>query len=122
MAKSKVKEVINIDELEVIEEVITEAEENEAEAVNPKDVIKEIKQNAPEFPVEALTPKELDKIFQLGDQGRTIRRYLRKYFAENHIHKTGWKLTKTETHEVIAFLATKFTGPDFTQLNEAEKK
>ena len=39
MAKNKVKEVINIDELEVIEEVITEAEENEAEAVNPKDVI-----------------------------------------------------------------------------------
>ena len=58
MAKSKVKEVINIDELEVIEEVITEAEENGAEAVNPKDVINEIKQNAPEFPVEALTPKE----------------------------------------------------------------
>ena len=130
MAKNAKKaEVVDI---EVMDDIMDEIVEN-AETVitevkadkQPKkatDVIAKIKKDAPEFPIETgLTPKQLDVLFQLGDQGKTIRRYLRRYFADNHTHKEGWDLTKTETCEVIAFLSTRYGQPKFELLNKKEE-
>ena len=114
---------INIEEIatdEIAEEVIIVADEKPK--ANAKSVIDEIKRNAPEFPVwDNMTPKDLDSLFLMGDQGRTIRRYLRKYFSDNHIHKSGWSLTKSEANAVIAYLATKFGTPNFDNINKDEE-
>ena len=128
MAKAKVKiEDINIDDLDIeaIEEEVTieevEVIEDVKESAKAKDVIAAIKKNAPEFPVwDNMTALELDTIFGLGDQGRTVRRYLRKYFSDNHIHKESWKLTKSEANDVVAYLATKFGAPRFESKKEEE--
>ena len=100
---------INIEEIatdEIAEEVIIVADEKPK--ANAKSVIDEIKRNAPEFPVwDNMTAIDIDNVFQIGDQVRTIRRYLRKYFSDNHIHKDSWKLSKKEANEVIGFLTTK---------------
>jgi len=133
MAKNakKVETVIIEVEDDLIEEIVENAETviTEVELDNPQkeskkavDIIAKIKKDAPEFPIKTgLTPKQLDVLFQLGDQGKTIRRYLRRYFANNHTHKEGWELTKAETCEVIAFLSTRYGQPRFELLNEKEE-
>ena len=108
-------EAIATDEIAEAVEVITEPQPKS----NAKSIIDEIKRNAPEFPVwDNMTPKDLDTIFNLGDQGRTVRRYLRKYFSDNHIHKSSWNLTKSEANAVIAYLATKFGTPNFDNIKK----
>lgn len=131
MAKNvKKAEVVDIEVMDdIIEEVVENAEnvitEVKADKKQPKkaaDIIAKIKKDAPEYPIKSgLTPKQLDVIFQLGDQGKTIRRYLRRYFADNHVHKESWELTKAETCEVIAFLATRYGQPKFELLNKKEE-
>ena len=131
MAKNvKKAEVVDIEVMDdVIEEIVENAEtvitEVKADKKQPKkaaDIIAKIKKDAPEYPIKTgLTPKQLDVIFSLGDQGRTIRRYLRRYFADNHVHKESWELTKAETCEVIAFLSTRYGQPKFELLNEKEE-
>ena len=129
--KAKATEIIDIEVTDdIIEEIVENAEviieevksDNQSKPKESKkalDIISEIRKNAPEFPIEdGLSPKELDAIFQLGDQGKTIRRYLRRYFAQSHTHKTGWELTKTETCEVIAFLTTRYGEPKFELLKK----
>ena len=84
MAKNvKKAEVVDIEVMDdIIEEVVENAEnvitEVKADKKQPKkaaDIIAKIKKDAPEYPIESgLTPKQLDVIFQLGDQGKTIRR------------------------------------------------
>jgi hypothetical protein len=122
--------------IDIIEEVIEEAEtikedvkvvEKEDKASKAADIINKIKNSTPEYAdvVDNMTPKQLDALFLLGDQGKTIRRYLRKYFAENHIHKNGWNLTKKEATEVIAFLSTRYGQPHwdaFKKLSQVESK
>ena len=108
-------EAIATDEIAEAVEVINEPQPKS----NAKSVIDEIKRNAPEFPVwDNMTPKDLDTIFRMEDQGRTVRRYLRKYFSDNHIHKSGWNLTKSEANAVIAYLATKFGAPRFENVKK----
>lgn len=130
MAKNAKKvEVVDIEVMDdIMDEIVENAEtvitEVKADKQSKKaaDVIEKIKKDAPEFPIKSgLTPKQLDVLFQLGDQGKTIRRYLRRYFANNHTHKEGWELTKTETCEVIAFLSTRYGQPKFELLNEKEE-
>lgn len=89
----------NLDEmLEIIDETPDEPETPVVPAENePKSV-----------PNGTLTPKMIDEMFQLGDGGRTVRRYLRKYFADKHIHKSSWNITPEEAPKVLEFLATKF--------------
>lgn len=128
----KKAEVIDIEVMDdIMDEIVENAETviTEVELDNPQkeskkatDVIAKIKKAAPEFPIKSgLTPKQLDVLFQLGDQGKTVRRYLRRYFANNHTHKEGWELTKAETCEVIAFLSTRYGQPRFELLNEKEE-
>ena len=130
MAKNAKKaEVVDIEVMDdIMEEVVENAETVITEVKADKqskravDVIAKIKQDAPEFPIKTgLTPKQLDVLFSLGDQGKTVRRYLRRYFANNHTHKEGWELTKAETCEVIAFLSTRYGQPRFELLNEKEE-
>ena len=110
-------EAIATDEIAEAVEVINEPQPKS----NAKSIIDEIKRNAPEFPVwDNMTPKDLDTIFRMEDQGRTVRRYLRKYFSDNHIHKSGWNLTKSEANAVIAYLATKFGEPHFENIKKAQ--
>ena len=130
MAKNAKKvEVVDIEVMDdIMEEIVENAEtvitevKAEKQSKRAVDVIAKIKKDAPEFPIETgLTPKQLDVLFQLGDQGKTIRRYLRRYFADNHTHKEGWELTKAETCEVIAFLSTRYGQPKFELLKEKEE-
>jgi hypothetical protein len=130
--KAKKAEVVDIEVMDdIMEEIVENAEtvitevKADKQPKQPKkavDVIAKIKQDAPEFPIKTgLTPKQLDVLFQLGDQGKTVRRYLRRYFADNHTHKEGWELTKAETCEVIAFLSTRYGKPRFDLLNKKEE-
>jgi len=130
MAKNAKKaEVVDIEVMDdIMEEIVENAETVITEVKADKqpkkavDVIAKIKQDAPEYPIKSgLTPKQLDVLFQLGDQGKTVRRYLRRYFANNHTHKEGWDLTKAETCEVIAFLSTRYGQPKFELLNKKEE-
>jgi hypothetical protein len=130
MAKNAKKaEVVDIEVMDdIMEEIVENAEtvitevKAEKQSKRAVDVIAKIKQDAPEFPIKTgLTPKQLDVIFQLGDQGKTIRRYLRRYFADNHVHKESWELTKAETCEVIAFLSTRYGQPKFELLDKKEE-
>lgn len=126
---SKKAEVVDIEVMDdIIEEIVENAEtvitevKAEKQSKRAVDIIAKIKQDAPEFPIKTgLTPKQLDVIFQLGDQGKTVRRYLRRYFADNHVHKEGWDLTKAETCEVIAFLSTRYGQPRFELLDKKEE-
>ena len=130
MAKNvKKAEVVDIEVMDdIMEEIVENAETVITEVKADKqskravDVIAKIKKDAPEYPIKTgLTPKQLDVLFSLGDQGKTVRRYLRRYFANNHTHKEGWELTKAETCEVIAFLSTRYGQPKFELLNEKEE-
>ena len=113
MAKNVKKAIEEVEVIEIVDDVMNEV------ITNAEELINEIKQDAPEFPIKSgLTPKQLDYIFRVGDQGKTIRRYLRKYFADNHVHKTSWNLSLDETHNVIIFLTERFGEPDFTKLDE----
>lgn len=126
---SKKAEVVDIEVMDdIMEEIVENAEtvitEVKADKQSKKaaDIIAKIKKDAPEYPIKTgLTPKQLDVLFSLGDQGKTIRRYLRRYFADNHTHKEGWDLTKAETCEVIAFLSTRYGQPRFELLNKKEE-
>ena len=136
----KAPEVINID-IEVIEEELgidiieeaielSEVKEEEVKVIEKskeskaQDIINKIKGNAPEYAdlTDGITPNQIDALFSLGDQGKTVRRYLRKYFSDNHIHKNGWTLTKKEATEVIAFLATRYGEPKWSVLKDETPK
>lgn len=110
--------------IEEVKEESAQAETKEEKAGKAKEIIDKIKQQTPEYAglPDSVTPKMLDVIFALGDGGRTIRRYLRKYFAEQHIHKEGWNLTKKEACTVIGFLSTRYGEPHFDKLNEKSEE
>lgn len=109
----------------IIEETKEEAKEDKPQEKvgKAKEIIDKIKNSTPEYAglPDSVTPKQLDEIFALGDGGRTIRRYLRKYFAEQHIHKEGWNLTKKEACQVIGFLSTRYGEPNFKVLTPETK-
>jgi hypothetical protein len=97
MTKTNTNTIVDID-IDDMDDIIVDATNNEPQNTAI----------APELTAELITPKMLDEMFKFGDSGRTVRRYLRKYFAANHLKKTSWNLTKSESLEVIAFLNTKY--------------
>lgn len=58
---------------------------------------------------DTFTPALLDKLFNLNDGGKTVRRHLRKHFAEamKHEHKDKWTLTKAQT-DVLQYFADRY--------------
>lgn len=58
---------------------------------------------------DTFTPALLDKLFNLNDGGKTVRRHLRKNFAEpvGHEHKEKWTFTKTQT-DVLQYFADRY--------------
>lgn len=61
------------------------------------------------FP-ESFTPALIDKAFNLNDGGKTVRRHLRKHFAEelNHAKKDKWTFTKTQAN-IIEYFASRYS-------------
>lgn len=58
---------------------------------------------------DTFTPALLDKLFNLNDGGKTVRRHLRKNFAEPmaHEHKEKWTFTKAQT-DVLQYFADRY--------------
>ena len=59
---------------------------------------------------DTFTPALLDKLFNLNDGGKTVRRHLRKNFAEPmaHAHKDKWGFTKTANADIIQYFADRY--------------
>jgi len=70
---------------------------------------------------ETFTPALLDKLFNLNDGGKTVRRHLRKNFAEpiGHAHKEKWTFTKAQT-DVLQYFADRYAF-DLKVLEPAQK-
>lgn len=58
---------------------------------------------------DTFTPALLDKLFNLNDGGKTVRRHLRKNFAEpvGHAHKEKWTFSKSQT-DVLQYFADRY--------------
>lgn len=58
---------------------------------------------------DTFTPALLDKLFNLNDGGKTVRRHLRKHFAEamKHEHKDKWTITKANI-DIIQYFADRY--------------
>ena len=61
------------------------------------------------FP-QQFTPSQMDKIFKIYDGGKTIRRLLRKHFANecNHNFNDKWTFNKSIHQNIIEFFANKY--------------
>ena len=60
---------------------------------------------------DTFTPALLDKLFNLNDGGKTVRRHLRKHFAEamGHEHKDKWGFTKANV-DIIQYFADRYAS------------
>ena len=58
---------------------------------------------------DTFTPALLDKLFNLNDGGKTVRRHLRKHFAEamKHEHKGKWEFTKDDVN-ILQYFADRY--------------
>lgn len=58
---------------------------------------------------DTFTPALLDKLFNLNDGGKTVRRHLRKNFAEpvGHEHKEKWTFSKTQV-DILQYFADRY--------------
>jgi len=58
---------------------------------------------------DTFTPALLDKLFNLNDGGKTVRRHLRKNFAEalEHAHKEKWGFTKANV-DILQYFADRY--------------
>ena len=72
---------------------------------------------------DTFTPAMLDKLFQLNDGGKTVRRHLRNHFAEvmTHNHKDKWSFSKTDASAIIQYLANRYVY-NLDALKEEPKK
>lgn len=70
---------------------------------------------------DTFTPALLDKLFNLNDGGKTVRRHLRKNFAEpvGHAHKEKWTFSKSQT-DVLQYFADRYAF-DLKVLEPAQK-
>ena len=59
---------------------------------------------------DTFTPATLDKLFMFNDGGKTVRRHLRKYFANEmgHEMKSKWGFSKTSNQAIIEYFANKY--------------
>ena len=59
-----------------------------------------------------ITPATLDKLFNLNDGGKTIRRHLRKHYAEqsSHEHKSNWawNLNDPVLNEILTYFSQRY--------------
>ena len=59
-----------------------------------------------------VTPATLDKLFNLNDGGKTVRRHLRKRFAETmgHEYKSNWSWGVNDPilNDIIQYFASKY--------------
>lgn len=59
-----------------------------------------------------VTPATLDKLFNLNDGGKTVRRHLRKRFAETmgHEYKSNWSwgINDPILNDIIQYFASKY--------------
>lgn len=72
---------------------------------------------------ETFTPALLDKLFQLNDGGKTVRRHLRNHFSEimTHNHKDKWSFSKTESIDILQYFANRYVF-NLEALKEEPKK
>ena len=58
------------------------------------------------------TPALLDKLFKLNDGGKTVRRHLRKHFAEvmAHNHKDKWEFSTAIDRNIIQYFANRYSA------------
>lgn len=84
---------------------VTKPEAEIIETETPKISIEPIINAIP----DTFTPALLDKLFNLNDGGKTVRRHLRKHFAEpvKHEHKDKWTFTKTNI-DIIQYFADRY--------------
>ena len=70
---------------------------------------------------DTFTPALLDKLFNLNDGGKTVRRHLRKNFAEamEHAHKEKWGFTKANV-DILQYFADRYAY-DLKVLEPAQK-
>lgn len=59
---------------------------------------------------DTFTPALLDKAFNLNDGGKTVRRHLRKNFAEamSHNMKEKWAFTKADNSDILSYFAARY--------------
>ncbi len=57
-----------------------------------------------------ITPATLDKLFNLNDGGKTIRRHLRKRYADNHEYKQswGWAINDPALNDILQYFAQRY--------------
>lgn len=59
-----------------------------------------------------ITPATLDKLFNLNDGGKTIRRHLRKHYSEqsSHEHKSNWawNLNDPVLNEILTYFSQRY--------------
>lgn len=128
---SKNTKANKVNEVNEVNEVLSDNELNELlDAIQPEEVI--IEQPEPEVtqqPVtqqpatntvnintiievlpDVFTPATLDKLFLLNDGGKTVRRHLRKYFANDMGHgmKDKWSFNKQSNLNIIQYFASKY--------------
>jgi hypothetical protein len=59
---------------------------------------------------DTFTPSVLDKAFKLNDGGKTVRRHLRKNFAETlaHAHNDKWGFDKKANVKILEYFAARY--------------
>lgn len=59
---------------------------------------------------DTFTPATLDKLFQLNDGGKTVRRHLRKHFSGEMAHnlKDKWSFNKSGNQVIIEYFASRY--------------
>lgn len=84
-----------------VKEVKKATEAAEAKKVDIQPILKAIP--------DTFTPALLDKLFNLNDGGKTVRRHLRKHFAESlgHVHKDKWVFSKDQV-EILQYFADRY--------------
>ena len=90
-----------VKEVKEVKEVKKATEAAEAKKVDIQPILKAIP--------DTFTPALLDKLFNLNDGGKTVRRHLRKHFAEamKHEHKDKWGFTKANV-DIIQYFADRY--------------
>ena len=71
---------------------------------------------------ETFTPALFDRLFQINDGGKTIRRHLRKQFANDlkHAHNDKWQFNKADSHSIIEYFCKRYVY-DLNALKPANK-
>lgn len=109
------------------EDIKPEPKTKTPKATKPEPKVKEVKPKVDIKPLltampEAFTPALLDKLFNLNDGGKTVRRHLRKHFTEpvKHEHKEKWSFTTADAHEILQYFADRYEY-DLKNLEKEEK-